>query len=198
MELFILAGPNGSGKSTLITHLIKKLELKDYEYINPDLYASSFFSYIENEKDRYIKAFEFAEQVRRDCLEKNKKMIIETVNSTLTKFDFYKSCKEKNYKITVVFVSTSDPQINIKRVDKRKAEGGHYVPANKIVSRYYKSLENLYFLSLYSDILYIYDNSGDKLKTCVYKDKYENYISDDIPKWLRQYYIEPLKNNSRK
>lgn len=194
MELFIFAGPNGSGKSTVLAQFIQKFNLQNYEYINPDIYARKFFSDITEETERYKAAFEFADYTRELCLEHNKDIIIETVNSTDNKFEFYRRCSERNYKTTVVFVCTSSPEINIARVNKRVSEGGHGVPEEKIISRYYRSLENLFGLSEFADVFYIYDNSKNfEIDLCVYKDDKESYQSKSIPKWVEQYYFEPLK-----
>jgi len=191
-ELFIFAGPNGSGKSTLISQFIQKYDMRDFEYINPDIYAHLFFNNIEDEVKKYYAAFDFAEYKRAKALEENRDIIIETVGSTLNKFDFYKDCRDKNYKITVVYIATKSPEINIARVAIRKTQGGHEVGEDKITSRYYKSLELMFDLTLFADVLYIFDNS-DKLRLCFYKDGQNTYLADDIPKWIEQYFFKPLK-----
>jgi len=196
MELFIFAGPNGSGKSTVLSEFIEKFNLKDFEYINPDIYAKEFFSGIDDEIKRYQAAFSFAEHKRAKALEENKRIIIETVNSTTNKFDFYSECAQRNYKITVVYIATSDPKINMERIAIRKAQGGHDVLEEKIISRYYKSLGFLFNLSLFANVLYIYDNSEtNKLKLCFYKDNQSKFTAKVIPQWVKKYYFEPLKNS---
>ena len=125
-------------------------------------------------------------------LDNNKSMIIETVNSTANKFDFYKQCIEKGYKVTVVFVGTKGFEINIQRVAKRVQEGGHNVDTEKIKSRYFKSMELLFPLTLFSDNLFIYDNS-DKFELCVLKkNNTYKYIAQNLPKWVNKYFIEKL------
>lgn len=195
MELIIFAGPNGSGKSTIITAFKQELHLDGFEYINPDIYAREFFGNTKDEKERYLKAFKFAEYKRQTAVDESKNIIIETVNSTNDKFDFYGHCKDKGYKITVVFVGTTSPDINIKRVAKRVSEGGHDVPCEKIVSRYARSLENLFALSLFADVLYLYDNSQDNgsPQLCYYKDDKDSKLAKDVPKWVERFFIEKLK-----
>ncbi len=48
------------------------------------------------------------------------------------------------YKVYLYFVSTESPEINKFRVQARKVQKGHDVPVDKIVSRYYRSLDLLY------------------------------------------------------
>ena len=195
MRLFIFAGPNGSGKSTVIKNFIDNYGLNDYEYINPDIYATRFFYDIKGEKERYQKAFKFAEYKREETLKNRKNIIVETVNSTTDKFEFYKRCKDSGYEITVVFIATKSAEINCARVKKRVEQGGHDVSLEKIVSRYYKSLDNLFDLSLYSDVLYILDNSEDQVgaKLCIYQDKNGLNTVLPLPSWVNTYFIERLK-----
>ena len=54
-----------------------------------------------------------------------------------------------------------NPQINASRVAQRVMQGGHDVPIQKIVSRYYKSIANCSLLSKIVDRLYVYDNSTE-------------------------------------
>ena len=192
MELYVFAGPNGGGKSTLIAQFIKEYKLTDFEYISPDIYARTLFAKIPDEMEKYQKAFDFAEKVRDSALKNNKKIIIETVNSTANKFDFYKQCIEKKYRVTVVFVGTESFEINIQRVAKRVSEGGHGVDAEKIKSRYFKSMELLFPLTLFCENLFIFDNS-DKFKLCVFKENNTyKYVAADMPDWVNKYFIEKL------
>ena len=193
MELVIFAGPNGSGKSTTCSNFIEEYGIKGFEYISPDIYAKEYFSDVENELERYGLAFAYADYKRKSALIEKRNFIVETVNSTTSKFDFYRECKKAGYLITLVFVCTESPEINIKRVALRKTQGGHDVPKDKIVSRYYKSLANLYELSEMSDVVYIYDNSQDNsgAKLCYYKNKFT--IQEEVnalPNWVKTYLLE--------
>lgn len=196
MELIIFAGPNGSGKSTIITAFKHVLNLEEFEYINPDIYAREYFGNIQNEYDRYMSAFKYAEYKRQAAVDDGRNFIIETVNSTDKKFEFYDSCKNQGYKITVVFVGTQSYEINVKRVLKRVSEGGHNVPKEKIISRYTKSLENLFGLAMFADVLYIYDNSEDNgiPLLCYYKDDNDSKLASNMPGWVQKYFIEKLKS----
>ena len=46
--------------------------------------------------------------------------------------------------------------------------GGHDVPKDKIISRYYKSLGNLSELLNLADIMWVVDNSTDKAELIIY------------------------------
>jgi predicted ABC-type ATPase len=57
------------------------------------------------------------------------------------------------------FIGIDNPQINAMRIRRRVISGGHDVPAEKIASRYYKSISNCTFLASIVYRLYVYDNS---------------------------------------
>lgn len=59
------------------------------------------------------------------------------------------------------------------RVNARVASGGHEVPEDKIVSRYYDSISNIKKLIELCDILHVYDNSLDKPVRIIRKHKSE-------------------------
>ena len=65
------------------------------------------------------------------------------------------------------FVGTNNPSINASRVAKRVMEGGHSVPIEKIISRYYKSISNCVAVSKFVDRTYVYDNSVDNREAMI-------------------------------
>lgn len=113
---------------------------------------------------------------------------METVNSSDKNFDFYKRCKESGYKMTVILIATDSPEINIKRVEKRVNQGGHGVPQDKIISRYYKSIGNAKPLFAFADKIFIFDNSTDNVvpQICYYKETTVTCKTDSLPKWFKQ------------
>lgn len=58
------------------------------------------------------------------------------------------------------YVLTSNPDINVARVESRVESGGHSVPEDKIRTRYEKALKLIPKLVPICDILHIYDNSN--------------------------------------
>lgn len=148
-RLLVFAGPNGSGKST-VTAGIEPIGI----YVNADqIQADSGCSTL----DAAIEA----EQIREMLLKARADFTFETVLSTDRNLKLLQRAKEAGYDIFAVFVLTKDPAINIKRVRERAAAGGHDVPEDKIVSRYYKSLDNLKLLVRIADRTLVIDNSGE-------------------------------------
>ena len=57
------------------------------------------------------------------------------------------------------YICTNDPSINAQRVAIRVMEGGHDVPIQKIINRYYRSIANCIEAVSIVDRSYFYDNS---------------------------------------
>lgn len=80
------------------------------------------------------------------------------------KLDILRKAKEAGYFIKCVFILTIEPTVNIARVEARVAFGGHNVDKDKIISRYYKSLDNIKLLMELCDILHVYDNTIEPVR----------------------------------
>ena len=151
-EILVIAGPNGSGKSTITDNLpIKGI------YINAD--DISLMTGMSN-----LEAAIMAEKEREALLAAGMDFTFETVLSKERNLKLLKRAKDKGYIITGVFVLTHDVTLNLKRVKERAAAGGHDVPPEKILSRYYDSLGNISELMRICDYLRIVDTTGGQAK----------------------------------
>ena len=109
-------------------------------------------------------AAKFVDAQRYISLNKKEDITFETVLSSKYKLDILKIAKEQGYFIKRIFVLTSNPLINIARVEARVISGGHSVDHNKIIERYHKSLNNIKIsIGLY-DILHVYDNTEKSVR----------------------------------
>lgn len=159
--LYVFAGPNGSGKSTLIANLALWNNF-DIKYINADIIATQKFVHINDEKQRNYDSMFYTMDLVQQYISQGKSFCYETVLSHPSKLDIVQQAKQNGYTIISVFVCTSSPEINIKRVQKRAAQGGHDVPPEKIEQRYYKSKQNWQVLKTLSNKTYEFDNSKEK------------------------------------
>jgi predicted ABC-type ATPase len=191
----IFAGPNGSGKSSIIAHQLTEGNSLPNLYICPDIIVAQKYQHIEDELERYRYAADEAEQLRYQAIEQGKSFIFETLASTPNKLEFLEYAKEKGYSIELIFVTTKDPQINIKRVNKRVNEGGHNVPTDKIVARYYKSMDLLKKFIEVSDSALIIDNTTTPIVVFI-KDIEHGMIALNRElrnEWVTKYVLEPFK-----
>jgi len=122
--LLVIAGPNGSGKTTLTNYLLEA-GIEFGEYINPDEIAATL-DLPEPVRSRQAQAI--ADVQRDRCLTSRMNFSFETVMSHRSKVDFMIRADDAGYDVTVYFVCTSDPEINVRRVENRLSRGGHDVP----------------------------------------------------------------------
>ena len=157
-ELIIIAGPNGSGKTSVTQKFLHHEWAEGTIYINPDEVAKERFG-DWNSREAILSAANYCAEWRERCLAEKKSFVFETVMSAEDKIDFIIRAKEAGFFVRLFFISTSHPSINAARIAGRVMEGGHDVPIPKIVSRYYKSIENCKTIAPVVDRLYVYDNS---------------------------------------
>lgn len=184
--LCVVAGPNGSGKTSTTVQLLANEWSEGSLYINPDNIAQEQFG-DWNSPEAVLKAARYATDLRYKCLNEKRDFVFETVFSSDEKLEFLRKAHESGFFIRFFFVCTSNPKINVSRITKRYLEGGHEVPISKIISRYFKSLENACEAIEFVDRAYIYDNSvEDHLPQLLFRmteGKVFKQYTDDIPKW---------------
>ena len=71
------------------------------------------------------------------------------------------------YDVTLVFVGTENPQINVERVARRVQDGGHDVPTEKIIQRYYRSMALLPQAVELANRAIIFDNTDRSVRGVV-------------------------------
>ena len=159
--MVIVAGPNASGKSTYIANLYADNDCS-YPYINADIINKFELEHIKNEEERNLKGMHLAMQRVEEAINNKTSFVYETVLSHPSKLELVKKAKQKGFVIKTVFIYTSDPEINIRRLKTRVLSGGHDVPSEKVIKRYYRSIENKQKLIEMSDIAVEFDNSKDR------------------------------------
>ena len=134
-HLIIFAGPNGSGKTTLYKEVLSEKSLKGIEYVNPDEYAIKYGSEVAGAKE--------ALRHRSKLLKERRSFITETTLSGNSALKLMKKAKDAGYKVTLFYICTNNPKLNILSVKHRVSSGGHDVPKDAIVRRHAASIENL-------------------------------------------------------
>lgn len=139
--------------------------------------------------------------LRKELLKAKERFSFETVFSHRSKLQIMKDAKDQGYKVYLYFVSTVSPEINKFRVLARKEKGGHDVPADKIESRYYRSLDFLHEAAQISDQVFFFDNSEDggtfkmfaHFKVQNDQKQWDEIIPENIPSWFIKYYSDKNK-----
>ena len=187
-ELIIIAGPNGSGKTSVTQKFLHHEWAEGTIYINPDEVAKERFG-DWNSREAIISAANYCAEWRERCLAEKNSFVFETVMSAEDKIDFIIRAKEAGFFVRLFFISTSHPSINAARIAGRVMEGGHDVPIPKIVSRYYKSIENCKTIAPVVDRLYVYDNSVNsqdaKIQFRLTNGKLSKMYVSEVPEWAQ-------------
>ena len=144
-----------------------------------------------------------ADYLRKKLLALGKKFSFETVFSHPGKVEIIKKAREEGYKVYLYFVSTEHPDINVYRVKKvRVPHKGHNVPKDKIISRYYRSMDLLFEATQYCYQCYFFDNSAEGGNQTLFahfklnakgEKEWENLDVKDIPNWFKKYYSAKIQ-----
>jgi len=148
--LFIIAGANGSGKTTFAMNFA---QLENLKFINADEIAKE---YDPNDIQKYkMKAGKKFFQELYLSLTQENSFIIETTLSGKYLVKIIKDAKKQNFKISLIYLFLETNTENIYRVKNRVLQGGHNVPTDDIIRRYYRSrklFENVYKIMVRSFI----------------------------------------------
>lgn len=133
--LYIIAGANGSGKSTLAEVLLKEKKL---EFLNADEIAKEIAPNAINSVP--ISAGKIYFQRLDEYFRNNRSFAVESTLSGNNIVRIINKARKQNYKIILVYSFLQNCTICIERVKKRVENGGHSVPEEDIIRRYYKSV----------------------------------------------------------
>ena len=133
--------------------------------------------------------------LRNVCIESEQSFTFETVMSSPDKLTVLQRAKDAGFRIYLYYVATEDPTINVERVRSRAAKGGHSVPTDKIIDRYYRSLDYLFEAIRLSDRAYIFDNSREsRIWVAEITDgKKVEIVYPYIPAWFDDHVLEKLR-----
>jgi predicted ABC-type ATPase len=81
--------------------------------------------------------------LRQKLIEAGRSFTFETVMSSADKVKTLQKAHNAGFRNYLYYVATEDPLINISRIKHRVRMGGHNVPDEKVVERYYRSLDLL-------------------------------------------------------
>jgi predicted ABC-type ATPase len=124
--------------------------------------------------------------IRRELFAAGESFTFETVMSSPDKVDFMREVRQGGYRTYLYFVATSDPSINVERVQVRVDQGGHPVREDRIRERYVKSIALLARACAEADRAYIFDNSGEQhqwIAEITANDEMESKV-ETVPVWF--------------
>ena len=154
----VIAGPNGSGKTTFATQFLPK-DAGIVHFVNADLIASGLSPLRPELAARAAARLVLAEldrlaKVRAD-------FAFESTLSGVSYAARLERWKAAGYRIEILFLSLSSPQLALRRVAARVRHGGHDVPRADLLRRFTRGWSNFHRIYLpLADAWTVYDNSG--------------------------------------
>jgi predicted ABC-type ATPase len=150
-DLILLAGPNGAGKSTFYEVYLQGSGLP---FLNADVVAHEL-GLTDYEASRAL------DEVRDFYIKRQLSFVSETVFSDPVgaKVAMLRTAMEAGFKVRLIFIGVESTELAEARVHHRVKNGGHPVPAEKIASRYPRSLANLAAAVKFLSSVELFDNS---------------------------------------
>jgi predicted ABC-type ATPase len=156
----VIAGPNGAGKTTFARDYLPRIA-RVVHFVTADLIASGL-SPLRPE----LAALAAGRLVLReiDRLAKTRSnFAFESTLSGLVYLNRLKRWKAAGYRVEIIYLYLSSPQLALRRIAARVRQGGHAVPVADVRRRFSRSwmnFQNSY--RLLADEWTVYDNSGDR------------------------------------
>ncbi len=104
---------------------------------------------------------------------------IETTLTTRSYVSLIQKAKKLGYKVSLIYIWLSSPQLAIERVAERVKNGGHNIPTDVIERRYYRGVKNLFEMFMpVCDYWTIVDNSEKTLLRIARKNEFDDVIEN--------------------
>lgn len=161
-DIYIISGANGSGKTTCAMTILPEF-LQVIEFVNADEIARGISPF--NPESVAIQAGKIMLK-RLDLLASQRKdFAFETTLSSRHYIQFLRKCHQWGYTINLLYFWLQSHELAISRVKRRVESGGHNIPEDVIIRRYYRGLNNLFKLYLpLCDNWLIYNNSNQNIE----------------------------------
>ena len=174
-----LAGPNGAGKTTFYHAHLRTAGLR---FINADVLARDL------NLDPYAAAH-VAAALRRQLMDLRESFVFETVFSDPVgdKLTFLKEAASAGYTVVLCFIGISGPAVSEERVAMRVSQGGHDVPAEKLVARFPRTLANLKAAIRDLPQVWIFDNDDLRIpfrQVAVFENGQQVSLNAPVPDWF--------------
>lgn len=144
--LYIIAGANGSGKSTLASELLPSENL---EFLNADEVAKEICP--ENIESVKIRAGKIVLSRLENLLNTEKSFALETTLSGKNHIKTIEKAKRLGYQVVLIYSYLDNPVLCENRIKIRVLNGGHNIPKDDIIRRFYRSKKN--FWNIYKNLV---------------------------------------------
>jgi predicted ABC-type ATPase len=182
-DIIILGGPNGAGKTTAARVLLPD-EMRVREFVNADEIARGLSPY--NVEGVALTAGRIMIERIRTLVRAGEDFAFETTCAGRQHAVWLEECKREGWRVTLLFLWLSSPEMALRRVSKRIGEGGHAIPPDVIRRRYVGGIRNMLRLYLpLADDASVYDNSDGELTKVAERFDGADLVIRDIGRWTK-------------
>lgn len=174
-DAIIIGGPNGAGKSTLA---YEYLAAYDFEYLSADEIAEKLNP--DRPDAAKVAAGKMFFRRLNTLIERREDFIIESTLAGRGIGRILTRLSRTGYRTRLAFVFLDTPQLCVRRVKQRARRGGHDVPAEDIVRRFYRSKRNFWTVYRHEvDQWFLFYNAEDRFQEVAVGDPNEHAITDE-------------------
>lgn len=156
-KLYIISGCNGAGKTTASYTVLPEL-LNCREFVNADEIARGLSPF--NPESVAIEAGRLMLRRIDELFYERCDFALETTLATRSYVNFVHKVQREGYFVSLLYFWLESPELAVKRVQNRVAEGGHNISEEIIHRRYKSGLKNLFSLYMpICDYWMLIDNS---------------------------------------
>ena len=142
-NVMVIAGPNGSGKTTFVSEYLRDSE--GSVYISADAIAERLVSRPEDMDSVKIQAGRRFIKEIHELIEAGTDFIVEVTLSGKGFARIIDRLKSAGYTVAIVFIFLKSPETSVARVRNRVQAGGHHVPTEDVIRRFYRSKRNFWY-----------------------------------------------------
>jgi len=175
-QLIIIGGANGSGKTTFAVPYVQEL---GFDFLNADEIAKELE--IQGKKNALIKAGRIFFSRLNQNIKQGESFVVETTLSGTYINKVALKAKESGFTVKIIYIFLDDAELCVERVKTRVIKGGHDVPTDDIIRRFYRSKENFWNnFSQLADEWHLLYNGEDSFQQVAIGDKGEFSIENEL------------------
>lgn len=142
-KIIIIAGPNGAGKTTFARSFLP-FEAQCPRFINADLIAAGIAPFAPEKAS--IAAARIMLEMMREQVQAGNSFAFETTLSGTAYARAIPKWRALGYYVELFFLALPSPEYAIERVRKRVEQGGHHIPEDLILRRFFAGLHNFEYV----------------------------------------------------